>query len=176
MKRILFVLSAVIALSSCRKGLFPDFPFPHKELTPVKIHFSIDQNFFDKFYILNTATNTEYTNGVTRIVQGDVSAHDTASNDIYKLIGGDVDSPEPSVEGTILINVHRNPAVFTNNSDTSSAKGMGTWHIQEAIGKYSNIKEGTGTLTYSEILNFPGDDEGKAPIFTIDMDGYINDK
>lgn len=107
-----------------------------------------------------------------------MSAHDTASNDIYRLIGGDVDSPEPSVKGTILINVDRNPAAFTDNSqtgDTSLAKGTGTWYIREATGIYSNIKGGAGTLTYSEILSFPDDDEVRAPIFTIDMDGYIKE-
>lgn len=178
MKKLLFGLFIVTALSSCKKDLI-DKVVASKGLTPVNIHFSIDQNDYDKFYIVNTATNTEYASGVTRIVQGDVVAHDTASNDIYKLIGGDVDSPEPSVKGTILINVDRNPAVFTDNSqtgDTSLAKGTGTWYIQEATGIYSNIKGGAGTLTYSEILSFPGDDEARAPIFTIDMDGYIKDK
>lgn len=178
MKKFLFALLTFTALSSCRKD-FVDKVATSKGFTPVRIHFSLDQNGFDKFYIVNTATNTEYTNGVTRIIRGDASAHDTASNDIYRLIGGDVNSPEPSVEGTILINVNRNPATFTDNSqtgDTSLAKGTGTWYIQEATGIYSNIKGGTGTLNYSEILYFPEDDEGRSPIFIMDMDGYIKDR
>lgn len=48
MKKLLFVLFIVTALSSCKKDLI-DKVVASKGLTPVNIHFSMDQNYYENF-------------------------------------------------------------------------------------------------------------------------------